>query len=439
MKAALFSSPGCASTVAPSSPIDRFRLLSDGSEISGDDDYQKMPELALPASSAEQPLVKGSSGSSKKFGAAAAFWISISALAVVGVFVMNLLIESNRPKIKIWNPDLRQEFSTEPLAKSVIRKFDAYNMARGGRDNQATFNANVKLYMEPDMLYESVGFGTWRTPAGWSAGEETNYGAAFPETIFTQMLFFGNEEIATTTTYGSALWSGDLWGIKGPGQWVTLRITDFYYIKPYAPGLGKISYNFMMIDWVDALRQIGRRMLPPAPLQEGLVLPPAANDGVPAPLSAIVQAQHRDPKAAHAVAEAALFQDWTGVGDTLSHWHANMTYYGPGGIGHASNISQYMQHVIQPFRAAFTDRKALVELHACEGNYCALFGRLSGHGVSNWLGLPTKGQDVSFRYAMHYRVMGDKVQEGWTIFDFPGLFAEVGLDFYKLAASGGRL
>lgn len=74
----------------------------------------------------------------------------------------------------------------------------------------------------------------------------------------------------------------------------------------------------------------------------------------------------------------------------------------------------------------------------CEGNYCGVFGRLKGRGVGPWLGLPTTGRDVSFRFANHYRVAGGKVQEGWTILDFPGLFKQIGLDFYDIAASGGR-
>jgi predicted ester cyclase len=295
------------------------------------------------------------------------------------------------------------------LAKSVIRKFDAYNMARGGRDDAATFRANVHHYMMPDLLYESVGFGTWSTPAGWARGEEHNYGMAFPETVFTQMLFFGDQRIATTTTYGSALWKGDLFGVKAPNQWVKLRITDFYNVKEEAPGYGRVSYNFMMIDWADSLLQIGRRMLPEAPLEEGIVLPPAANDGVPAPLSVIVQSEGRDDKAARAIAEAALQRDWAESGDSAQSWHDGLTYYGPGGIGLARNLSDYKKHVVGPFQAAFADRTALVELSACEGNYCGLFGRLSGHGVANWLGLPTVGKDVSFRFAMHYRIVGDKV------------------------------
>merc|ERR1719379_324410 len=183
-------------------------------------------------------------------------------------------------------------------------------MARGGLDDAATFTANVEQYMRPDLVYESVGFGDWKTPAGWARGEEHNYGIAFPETIFTQMLFFGDTAVSTTTTYGRALWSGDMLGIPASHTFVNLRITDFYHIREEKPGSGRIDYNFMMIDWADVMRQVGRRMLPPAPLQEGLVLPPAANDGVPAPLSFLVQAQGRDPKVARAVAEAALQQDW---------------------------------------------------------------------------------------------------------------------------------
>jgi len=341
-------------------------------------------------------------------------------------------------KPRIWDPDLRVELSTEPLAKSVIRKFDGYNMARGGRDDPVTFWANVQQYMTPDIVYESVGFGTWKTPKGWAQGEEHKYGMTFPETVFTQMLFFGDKRVATTTTYGSAFWKGNFLGIPSPQQWVNLRITDFYSMREEPPGRARISYNFMMIDWVDALRQVGRRMLPPAPLQEGLVLPPAANDGVPAPLSVLVQAQARNALQARAIAEAALQRDWAGGGNVAAGWYNNLTFYGPGGIGVARSLESYQEHVLRPFRASLVNRTATVELSTCEGNYCGLFGHFSGRGVRNWLGLPTTGRNVSFRFAMHYRIVVDKVQEGWAIFDFPGLFTEVGLDFWKLAASDGR-
>lgn len=339
----------------------------------------------------------------------------------------------------IWDPDLRVEFSSEPAAKSVIRKFDGYNMARGGRDDAATFDANVDQYMNPDLYYESVGFGNWHTPHGWAKGEEWNYGMAFPETVFTQMLFFGDDQVATTTTYGSALWKGELFGVNGPDQWVNLRITDFYDIPKDETGRHRIVYNFMMIDWADALRQIGRPILFPAKLEEGRVLPPSANDGVPAPLSVLVQAQKRDAGEASRLARTALYRDWAGSGKADEHWNKDMVFYGPAGIGLAQGVSTYEEHVLSPFRAAFTNRSVEELYSCCEGNYCAVLSKVHGIGVQNWLGLPTAGKAVAIRMAMHWRTDSFRVQEGWAIIDFPGLFEQVGLDFYHMAMTGQSL
>lgn len=354
--------------------------------------------------------------------------------------VLHSISQTPHPELRIWDPDLRKEFSTEPLAKSVIRKFDAYNMARGGRDDRATFDANVNHYLAPDLVYESVGFGNWQTPAGWAAGEEAHYGAAFPETIFTQMLFFGDNKVSTTTTYGRALWSGKLFGMDPPMQWVNLRITDFYNIREERAGYGRVFYNFMMIDWADALRQIGRPVLRPATLPEGLVLPPSANDGVPAPLSVIVQAERRDEIAARKAMETALSQDWTGDKEEVGKsWHENMTFYGPAGIGHATSREEYSKHVLEPFRVAFKDRHVEQILTACEGNYCSCLGKVHGTGVANWLGLPTKGMKIALRFGMHWRVSDGQPKEGWAIFDYPGLFQQLNVDFYAMAREGRRI
>lgn len=424
MKACLLPSP--ASTEAP--PPSGYRRQRISSESSDDVEYQPLPAAAAPV---EQPSC---AATLRTLRPRDALKLAIVLLMMCVIVWLSSLLQ----KPRLWDPDLRVEFSMEPLAKSVIRKFDGYNMARGGRDDPVTFWANVQQYMTPDIVYESVGFGTWETPRGWAQGEEHKYGMTFPETVFTQMLFFGDQQVATTTTYGSAFWKGNFLGVPSPRQWVNLRITDFYRMRKESPGHARISYNFMMIDWVDALRQVGRRMLPPAPLHEGLVLPPAANDGVPAPLSVLVQAQARNASQARAVAEAALQRDWAGSGNVVAGWNNNLTFYGPGGIGVARSLESYQEHVLRPFRASLVNRTATVELSTCEGNYCGLFGRFSGHGVRKWLGLPMTGRSVSFRFAMHYRVIAGKVQEGWAIFDFPGLFTEVGLDFWAVAASGGR-
>mmetsp|Transcript_41590 Transcript_41590/g.96860 ORF Transcript_41590/g.96860 Transcript_41590/m.96860 type:complete len:456 (-) Transcript_41590:117-1484(-) len=433
----------------PSPPDRQWTIGSQRSECSDSTAFTALPPPAttkgLKHGLLEQPLLEATEKSEQSRVACALRPLAM-AMGSITLVVIGLVSypyfqqeQSALSPPRIWDPDLRAEFAGEPPAKSVIRKFDGYNMARGGRDDARTFDANVDQYMSPELYYESVGFGNWHTPHGWAKGEEMNYGMAFPETIFTQMLFFGDDKVATTTTYGSALWKGDLFGVPAPNQWVTLRITDFYNIPMDSTGRHRILYNFMMIDWADALRQIGRPILLPASLEEGRVLPPSANDGVPAPLSVLVNAQKRDAGEALPLARAALHHDWAGSHSADEHWDSDMVFYGPGGIGLAQGVLTYEKHVLAPFRAAFTNR-SIEELYTCcEGNYCAMLSKIHGTGVQNWLGVPTAGKTVAIRAAMHWRTENSKVKEGWAIIDFPGLFEQVGLDFYSMAKEGKSL
>merc|ERR1719454_2289256 len=95
---------------------------------------------------------------------------------------------------------------------------------------------------------------------------------------FTQMLFFGTEHMATTTSYGTVYWVGPLLGVPAPKDWITFRVTDFYKARRVGDK-AMIFYNFMMIDFPDLFRRAGRSVLPPAVLPEGHFLPPSAQDG----------------------------------------------------------------------------------------------------------------------------------------------------------------
>mmetsp|Transcript_15275 Transcript_15275/g.48122 ORF Transcript_15275/g.48122 Transcript_15275/m.48122 type:complete len:422 (-) Transcript_15275:45-1310(-) len=371
---------------------------------------------------------------------------TLGAFVGAGFLTAWWVLASAGPQVQLWEAHLRPEYLSEPLGKKTVRYFDGYLLARAGLDGQRAFLANIGRALAPDVLFESVSWGPGGGPLltrgrrAWvSSGEERNFRKAFGSTeLFTQMMFFGESSTATTTSYGTLFWGGELFGMKPPNRWIELRVCDFYRIRADDAGVygGLITYNFMMIDWADALRQIGRPLLPPAPLEEGVVLPPSADDGVPAPLSVLVSAQGRDAGAARAVVLAALHQDWAGDANCEAQsWHGDLSFYGPGGIGLARGAEQYRRHVLAPFRAAFGERTVAVELLTCEGNYCGALGRLHGHGLEPWLGLPTAGKEVAVRFAMHWRVVGGKVQEGWAIFDMPGLFQQLGLDFYAMAAA----
>eukprot|EP00443_Scrippsiella_acuminata_P019123 CAMPEP_0115256624 /NCGR_PEP_ID=MMETSP0270-20121206/46346_1 /TAXON_ID=71861 /ORGANISM="Scrippsiella trochoidea, Strain CCMP3099" /LENGTH=77 /DNA_ID=CAMNT_0002672291 /DNA_START=27 /DNA_END=256 /DNA_ORIENTATION=+ len=77
--------------------------------------------------------------------------------------------------------------------------------------------------------------------------------------------------MATTTSYGNVFWSKALFGVPAAKKWVYFRVTDFYAARKTGPARGQLYYNFMMIDFADLLRRVGRPVLPKAALPEGLV------------------------------------------------------------------------------------------------------------------------------------------------------------------------
>jgi len=334
--------------------------------------------------------------------------------------------------MKLFSPRMLPIYESEPMAKNIIRRFDLYLM------NGATFDAgdvkvlNVGQWLAPEFVYDTVGFPNSYSLRDWClGGEEAQYRTAFPTTSFSQMLFFGTDEYATTTTYGNAQWMVDLFGIPAPREWTYFRVTDFYHARRTGPNSGLIDFNFMMIDFADLFRRVGRPVLPPATLPEGFVMTAHANDGVPAPLSVVVTG--RDRVAAERAAAGALYDGWAGGEPAAKWWQGNMTFYGPGGIGLASSVGEFQQHVLDPYHAAFSDRTVDRRMLFCEGNYCGAFGTLWGNHVGTWVGLPASGKRLGLRFAMHFRIIEGRVQEGWAIFDFPGLFSQLGMDFFAMA------
>lgn len=363
-------------------------------------------------------------------------WCSTVSSSATESLPAEVLTEDVGPNVdgtfKLWVPRMLPVYQNEPLAKNIIRRFDLYLM------NGATFDTgefkvrNVGQWLAPEFIYDTVGFPNSKTLEGWClSGEESQYRTAFPTTSFSQMLFFGDDTHSTTTSYGNGHWEGDLFGIPAPKVWTYFRVTDFYHIRKTGPNEGLVHYNFMMIDFADLFRRVGRPVLPPATLPEGLVLTASANDGVPAPLS--VLARSRDNVSAKAAVTGALLQGWAGEASPEQWWHSDLTFYGPGGIGVARSADEYHQHVIQPFRAAFANRTLDAHMLFCEGNYCGAFGYLKGMHVGMWVGQAASYEWVDIRFAMHFRVVDKKIKEGWAIFDMPGFLKQLGKDLFAIA------
>lgn len=332
---------------------------------------------------------------------------------------------------ELWTPRLNPVYDAEMAAKHAVRKFDMYLMFQAAFDTPQEKLRNVRQWLADDFVYETIGFPGARSAAEWClSGEEQHFRTTFNESEFTQMLFFGTDTMASTTSYGTVFWAQPLVGIPAPKKWTRFRVIDFYKARKTGTNQAHLHWNFMMIDFVDLLRRNGIQMLPPASLPDGFVAPPYNEDGVPAPLSVLTT--QNEAVEARKICWQILEQDWAGS-EPSGLWAKDVIFYGPGGIGMARGSTQLEQHVLQPFRSAFANRTLDAQIFDCEGSYCGATGFIHGRLVKTWLGLRASKRNVALRFAFHWRVKDGEVVGGWAVLDIPGLFTQLGLDFFGKA------
>ena len=193
-----------------------------------------------------------------------------------------------------------------PTSKRIIRQMDDVIISKQiGLFDWPTWSAAMEPFWTPDLVYDSVyGIGKFTGLKAWFEGEHTHWNRAFDNVAFNQLLFIGENTSSSTTTYATARWYGELAGMPPTGRPVRVRICDFYRLEGE-----RISYNWMMLDLPDVLRQAGRRVLPEAPLRDdGWFQPPRAMDGVPAPYSPLTNPATSE--ASRAAVTKLLDHDW---------------------------------------------------------------------------------------------------------------------------------
>tara|TARA_B110001452_G_scaffold246837_1_gene232449 strand:- start:2283 stop:3398 length:1116 start_codon:yes stop_codon:yes gene_type:complete len=243
---------------------------------------------------------------------------------------------------------------------------------------------------------------------------------------FSQLLFLGENATASTTTYAQARWYGPLASLPPSGELVRIRICDFYRMQGE-----RISYNWMMLDLPDLLRQAGRRVLPRASVlpDDGWFQPPSAMDGIPAPYSPLTPPEKAE--ASRAVALALLDSEWYARGRASgapSLWAQDMRFYGPSGIGFAASLDEYRTYVLGALERGFTHRSFELDVMSCEGDYCGAHGYLSGKHSGCFLGEAATGRAVRLRVGLHWHIVDGVALEGYAMFDTPALFDQLGID-----------
>ena len=322
----------------------------------------------------------------------------------------------------------------DPKAKCVIREMDDMIANRVAWDNKTAWIAIMEQFFTEDMIYDTnynPNQDELNNSTGievWFYQEHIPFNLAFDNVTFNQLIFASEEETATTTTYGKGRWKGDIGTIPGSekfGVEVTMRIYDFYIMRE-----NKIFYNWMLLDFVELMYYAGYRVLPESPLREGWIQAPAAMDGIPAPISRLVNPMD-GPNAKILVEEAILHDIVYGSGPS-DLWPEDMNWYGPFGIGFANSKEEYEEHYLKPLREGISDRQLEINVLTCEGAYCGVNGFIHGVHTGPWLGEEATDLPIRIRFGFHYRVdVAHKViPEGYALFDIPDALHQVGVNLF---------
>jgi predicted ester cyclase len=214
---------------------------------------------------------------------------------------------------------------------------------------------------------------------------------------------------------------------------------------------GKIAKAYVLLDVLDVMHQAGFYPLRTMPGNAGQWPFPPCDSGATCDqadpelgartLAIVREMQIGLPKAGE-VRDAASARS-----RHSPHWHENMNWYGPAGIGSSRGLRGFRDYHGALFLKAFPDRSGVPRDLDCpedapghyvqmgDGRFAVTGGHPSlfaTHTGGQWLGLPPTGQRISMRVADWYRIDADeKIIDNWVMIDVPHILDQMGLDIFE--------
>ena len=210
----------------------------------------------------------------------------------------------------------------------------------------------------------------------------------------------------------------------------------------------KIAKAYVLLDIVDVMRQAGfypLREMPgsaeawPFPPQDTGATARAYNGLLGEKSLRIVREMQAGLPKPEEIKQLAMRP-----GNYSPHWHENMNWHGPAGIGSGRGRRGFRDVHSTLFLQAFPDRRGWLRetggpqdapghymrlgdgYYACTGGWPSLNGT---HLGGEWLGLPPAGRKVEMRVADWYRLdENDKIIDNWVMMDIPHILQQMGLD-----------
>ncbi len=206
---------------------------------------------------------------------------------------------------------------------------------------------------------------------------------------------------------------------------------------------GSISRSWMLVDFLDLMRQANYCPLPPSLGNEGLWPGPATQSGVALDEVDPIRGA-RSLEAVRAMHQALLSFDGKSL-DSMDHakyWTPHFMWYGPSGIGMTRGLKGFRAHHQIPFLRAVPDRSAGNTLYLGDGDYTMNMGwpgMSATHTGGNWLGLAPTGRRFTIRVMDFYRLHHGLIAENWVPIDIIDILNQLGVDaFARMRHLSGR-
>jgi len=220
--------------------------------------------------------------------------------------------------------------------------------------------------------------------------------------------------------------------IPATGQPIQMRFHEFYRFVD-----GHVVETHMLWDIPEVMQQANAWPMSPALGKDGPVPAPTNTFGVNS--GAIDEEQSLQTQQLIINMIGDMIRHPSEGGPELmqmqKYWHANMSWYGPAGIGSMRGIEGFRRKHQIPFLNAMPDRGQQLEGTAhhffAENQFAAVTGwpnmsqTLSHDG---WLGIAPTGQRITLRSLDFWRVEGSLIRENWVLVDLLDVYQQLGID-----------
>jgi predicted ester cyclase len=272
---------------------------------------------------------------------------------------------------------------------------------------------------------------------------------AFPDMERRELLLIGGQyqgrDYVGAMGHLCGRFQHDWLGLPATGQLLYLRYGEFHQLVD-----GRIVQSTVLLDVLDAVRQMGWWPLPPSPGFEGMWAGPLAGDGL------VLSAQDPQESAASLALSLAMQASLGAYDDTLNlgrdgllampqreFWHPHMMWFGPSGIGTSRGLDGFVDVHQLPFRTAFPRNPKLPQpvgmgqhggshyVRIGDGRFSATGGWPSRHMLhqgGGWLGLPPTGRAITMRVMDFYSAEQGLIRENWVPIDLLNVLLQLDVD-----------